>query len=202
MANSKIFTIFAGINGAGKSTLYYTLGADKFGVRLNSDEVVKSNGQDWRNPRAQIEAARRILSLQDECLNKGLSFNRETTVPGHSIMRVIKKAKSLGYKINLDYVGVESLDIAKKRVAERVRHGGHGISEETIDFRFSRINSALLEIFPHCDSIKIYDNSGSGIELVSFSKKNTFIKIKECKWANDLLNEYEKTKQNLGFGSN
>ena len=42
MANSKVFTIFAGVNGAGKSTLYYTLG-DDFGIRLNSDEIIKND---------------------------------------------------------------------------------------------------------------------------------------------------------------
>ena len=53
MENSKVFTIFAGINGAGKSTLYYTLGPKKFGVRLNTDEIVKERGQDWKNAGAQ-----------------------------------------------------------------------------------------------------------------------------------------------------
>ena len=44
------YTIFAGVNGAGKSTLYSTLLQENhdFGVRVNSDEIVISNGGDWR----------------------------------------------------------------------------------------------------------------------------------------------------------
>ena len=40
--SSPVYTLFAGVNGAGKSTFYRTLGQD-FGVRVNTDEILKAN---------------------------------------------------------------------------------------------------------------------------------------------------------------
>ncbi|MBP5308912.1 MAG: hypothetical protein J6Z34_07245 [Clostridia bacterium] len=64
MQNSKVYTIFAGINGAGKSTLFQSESNVDFGVRLNSDEIVKARGKDWQDSKAQIEAGKEILRLQ------------------------------------------------------------------------------------------------------------------------------------------
>ena len=64
MQNSKVYTIFAGINGAGKSTLFQSESNVDFGVRLNSDEIVKTRGKDWKDNKAQIEAGKEILRLQ------------------------------------------------------------------------------------------------------------------------------------------
>lgn len=49
MESSKTFTIFAGVNGAGKSTLYAADDSADLGVRLNSDELVREAGADWRS---------------------------------------------------------------------------------------------------------------------------------------------------------
>ena len=53
----KTYTLYAGVNGAGKSTLY-SFDDDKSGVRLNSDELVKDLGGDWRDVKTQIEAGK------------------------------------------------------------------------------------------------------------------------------------------------
>ena len=86
MGSSECLTVFAGINGAGKSTLFGTLSHLDFGVRLNSDEIVKELGLDWRDPKAQVQAGRLLLERQEECFKKRLSFNRESTLAGMSAM--------------------------------------------------------------------------------------------------------------------
>lgn len=55
----------------------------------------------------------------DSCLQQGISFNQETTLVG--TMKTIKKAKALGYFVDMYFVGVENVEIAIKRVADRVR---------------------------------------------------------------------------------
>lgn len=52
MSSIKTYTIFAGVNGAGKSTLYEINKSENLGVRLNTDEMVKDAGKDWRDPAA------------------------------------------------------------------------------------------------------------------------------------------------------
>ena len=67
MESIKTFTIFAGVNGAGKSTLYAADNSADLGVRLNSDEIVREAGADWRSIEAQIEAGKKLLQMQKEC---------------------------------------------------------------------------------------------------------------------------------------
>ena len=81
MKSIKKFTIFAGVNGAGKSTLFSTEAEDNLGIRLNSDEILHSLGLDWADSNAQILAGKQLLRLQKDCLEKGLSFNQERSIP-------------------------------------------------------------------------------------------------------------------------
>lgn len=73
------------------------------------------------------EAVKRIKYYFDN----GISFNQETTLTGNSIINNIKIAKQHGYTVKMYYVGVESVDIAIRRVQHRER-GGHGIAETDI----------------------------------------------------------------------
>ncbi len=92
----KKYILIAGVNGAGKSTLYQTLESLKNMPRINTDEIVKSFG-DWQNTQDVLKAGKIAVMA--------------------SIIRYIKMAKSLGYTIELHYVGVASADIAKARIA-------------------------------------------------------------------------------------
>ena len=155
------YTMFAGVNGAGKSTLYSTLIQENydFGVRVNSDEIVISNGGDWRNKSDQAKAMKMAVKLIKDCMNKGISFNQETTLTGKSMINNILKAKKLGYKIIMNYVGLSSPELAIQRVAHRVSMGGHGIPEEDIKRRYYVSLSKLKELMPLIDELYIYDNS-------------------------------------------
>lgn len=156
-----IYMIFAGVNGAGKSTLYSTLLQENhdFGVRINSDEIVISNGGDWRNKSDQAKAMKMAVKLIKDCMNKGISFNQETTLTGKSMINNIRKTKSLGYKIIMNYVGLSSPELAIQRVAYRVSMGGHGIPEEDIKRRYYVSLSKLKELMSLIDELYIYDNS-------------------------------------------
>ena len=156
-----MYTIFAGVNGAGKSTLYSTLLQENhdFGVRVNSDEIVISNGGDWRNKPDQAKGMKMGEKFIKDCMNKGISFNQETTLTGKSMINNILKAKKLGYKIIMNYVGLGSPELAIQRVAYRVSMGGHGIPEEDIKRRYYVSLSKLKELMSLIDELYIYDNS-------------------------------------------
>lgn len=188
MASTKIFTLFAGVNGAGKSTLFSVDTAADLGVRLNTDEIVKERGWDWRDATAQLRAGRELLRRQKECLEKGVSFNQETTLSGVSILKAIQTAKAQGYLIRMRYVGVSSPEIAKERVAKRIAMGGHGVSGETIDRRYNASQENLKKVFPLCDTVNIYDNSGDGLVLVASYVDGTWIRSGvPCLWADELI---------------
>ena len=65
----------------------------------------------------------------------------------------------LDYYVELHYVGVESVEIAKKRVAHRVSVGGHGIPEKDIERRYVETFENLNKIISECDRISFYDNT-------------------------------------------
>lgn len=78
---------------------------------------------------------------------------------GHTILRTIHKAKQSGYWIELHYVGVDSPEIAKQRIAERVKMGGHGIPDTYVEKRFRESLSNLHQIIGLCDLAALYDNT-------------------------------------------
>lgn len=193
MGNSKKYNIFAGINGAGKSTLYYSICIEDLGVRLNSDEFVVQSGKSWKDTSAQAQAGRKLLDMQEYCFKNGLSMNRETTLSGINIINSINKAKNLGYEINLFYVGVSSLSTAKQRVYDRVKKGGHGVSDEIMAKRYLLQNTNLLKVLPLCDKIQMFDNSNHSLELVAFKDKDQLIIVKkEIKWLENIIEELNK----------
>lgn len=111
----KKYILYAGVNGAGKSTLYQTNHAPTDIYRINTDEILKEFG-DWRNPADLMKAGKIAVQRLNEYFQDGVSFNRETTLCGHTIFKSIQRAKAEGYVIEMHYVGIESAEIAKQRI--------------------------------------------------------------------------------------
>lgn len=59
----------------------------------------------------------------------------------------------------MNYIGVESCDIAKQRVAIRVSNGGHGIPDKDIERRYIDSLVNLKKVIEVCNKINIYDNT-------------------------------------------
>ncbi len=154
----KKYEIFAGVNGAGKSTLYATKHVSAKEYRVNTDEILRNLG-DWRDTSLLAKAGKEAVIRIKEYFEKECSFNQETTLCGHSILRNIKKAKELGYVVEMHYVGVESVELAKKRIAHRVEHGGHGVPDADVERRYEESLANLYSIAPFCDLVDLYDNT-------------------------------------------
>lgn len=61
--------------------------------------------------------------------------------------------------MEMHYVGVESAEIAKERVEQRVIKGGHGIPSQDIDRRFCESLRNLKEAIMLCGLVALYDNT-------------------------------------------
>lgn len=155
----RVFTIFAGVNGAGKTSLYSVLkNVSELGERINIDEIAGKIGS-WRDALVQIKAAREAMNSISECIEKGVSFHQETTLPGATVVRQIKKAKAAGFRIKLYYVGLDNIETAIGRVHRRIEKGGHGIEDSVIIKRFENLPQLLRVIIPLCDRVVFYDNT-------------------------------------------
>lgn len=154
----KRYILYAGVNGAGKSTLYQTTRNKDGMLRINTDEILREFG-DWRNYSDLIRAGKIAVERLNTYFLKGLTFNQETTLCGHSIIKTIEKAKNNGYKVEMHYVGVDSPEIAKSRIAERVKMGGHGIADQDVDRRYMESLKNLKKVIRLCDLTALYDNT-------------------------------------------
>ena len=106
-----------------------------------------------------IVAGKIAISRIDEYFSNDITFNQETTLCGKSVLRNIKRAREKGYFIELHYVGVDSVEIAKERVCMRVSMGGHGIPPEDIEKRYVETFQNLTEVLPFCNLAAFYDNT-------------------------------------------
>ena len=188
----KYFYIFAGVNGSGKSTLYKTNFLNqniKNSIRINTDEIVYSFG-DWKSSIDQIKAGKIAIQLRNKCFLKEKSFNEETTLTGKTILKIIDKAKNLGYKIHLYYIGIGNPEIAKERVKNRIARGGHGISSNLIEKRYYESLQNLEKILSKCDLIEIYDNSVKFYRIFYYEDKQVFENnIAKVNWIKNNLKE-------------
>lgn len=211
MAEKKL-TIFAGVNGAGKSTLYKTTSfmidnkiglinetaLEFFGERINTDEIVEKIGS-WKNSVDQIQAGRIAVKMKESFFEKGVSFNQETTLTGNTILKTISEAKEKGYKVILNYVGVDSPEIAKERVKNRVLNGGHDIPEKVIEKRYYESIENLKKIIKLVDIGRIYDNTSHPSVIFKIENgKLINLEKKIPKWL-ESLKSVEKSNNNSKY---
>ena len=185
------YIIVAGVNGSGKSTFYDTypeLFIDT--KRINADEILKSNGGDWKKMSDNMKAMREVIQLMNQAIENHISFHQETTLSGQGQKKWIEKAKQNGYEVTLLYVGIKDVDLAVERVKQRVAKGGHGIPEETIRKRFQQSLKNLEIIAPLCDRVELYDNTDSFISV--YERKDDHIVTtppKNIEWIPDSFKE-------------
>ena len=152
------YILIAGVNGAGKSTLYQSLQSMQDMPRVNTDEILRGFG-DWRNMADVMTAGKIAVKRIAAYFDEDITFNQETTLCGKSILNNITRAKKQGYFIELHYIGVENVDIAKERVAARIKQGGHGIAEQDIEKRYIDTFENLKIVLPESDLAVFYDNT-------------------------------------------
>lgn len=149
------YILIAGIDGVGKTSL--------IGV-LKGFEFISDDVYDDRN-----ENSTKI----SYCLENNLTFTQETTLAGHRVEKTIRQARKQGYDIVMFYVGLNSAEESVLRIANRVRKGGHDISEEYVRLRYQNRIESLKRVLPLCDEVVFYDNE-NGFVKVAEIKNNTF----------------------------
>lgn len=185
----KIYTVIGGLNGAGKSSLLGSLKSsrDDLGVIINVDDIAKSKNI------SNLEAGKIAVAKIDRLLNMGVSFTQETTLAGRKTLKTIKKAKDLGYFIRLYYIGVSGYPELLSRVKNRVKKGGHNISEEDLSRRYKKYEEDLLSVLPYADEAVLYDNENGFAEAARL-KNGKLYKTAEPlpDWAKSVAEKYNE----------
>ena len=186
--------IIAGCNGAGKTTASFTILPEVLDCKefINADEIAKGLSP-FQPESVAMQAGRIMLARMDELLQKGETFAFETTLATKSYKQKIEWAQANGYEVTLLFFWLDSPNMAKKRVAQRVAEGGHSIPSETIERRYHNGITNLFAIYiDMVDICYIFDNSEGRKELIAQKEKHKGIIIYNNDKFNLMKNNYER----------
>lgn len=154
------YILIAGANGSGKSTLMSLMPEFKTIPKINLDDRVRALG-DWNDKKNFLLAGKEVVQEIQYFFDRKITFVQETTLCGNAIKKNIKKAKQLGYYIEIHFVSLDSFKIAQERVHYRVAHGGHGIPDQDIERRYFEGMNTLRAVYKLCNRIIFYDNTNA-----------------------------------------
>jgi predicted ABC-type ATPase len=179
--------IIAGCNGAGKTTASFTILPEILNVQefVNADEIARGISP-FQPEKAGIEAGRIMLERIDDLIARKVDFAFETTLATRSYASKIKKAKEQGYHVILIFFWLESIQLAKERVKNRVSEGGHNIPEDVIERRYNRGLRNFFEIYKdQVDEWTMIDRSNNIFEHIAFKTfEDAAILFDNEKWNN------------------
>jgi predicted ABC-type ATPase len=177
--------VIAGPNGAGKSTLSRLFLNDRIPI-VNPDDIAEkikpNHGGDLK---VVLRAGKQALLERKQLLENKKNFAVETTLSGKGELDLMAKAKACGYKVNLFYVGLDSIAKSNGRVVHRVSLGGHTVPYKDIERRYDKSLANLPKAMKLADRTLVLDNSGLRRRFLLSRGKNRikFVSKKMPKWA-------------------
>ncbi len=182
--------IIAGPNGAGKTTfaLKYLPEVAHCRTFINADLIAA--GLSPLDPEQQLLVASRLfLNEIEQHIRAQHDFAFETTLSGRGYLRLIKRLRAAGWRVELFYLALPSIEMSILRVAERVAHGGHSIPRADIERRFPRSLHNLFELYAGAvDYTRCFLNSGETPQLV-FVQQGKARTVLQPRLYEQLLNE-------------
>jgi predicted ABC-type ATPase len=153
--------VIAGPNGAGKSTTAPAVLRNALHVLefVNADTIAA--GLSAFSPETVAMAAGRLMiGRVHELARERRDFAFETTLASRSFAPWLKELQADGYAFHLVYLWLPTVELALARVAERVRRGGHAVSEDVVRRRYDRSLKNFFALYSRfADSWVMLDNS-------------------------------------------
>lgn len=94
-------------------------------------------------------------------------FAFESTLSGRTYLLMLSRWKAAGYRIEMVFLSLPSVQLALQRIAARVQQGGHDIPRADVIRRFDRSSMNFHTIYrPLADTWAVYDNSGNAPRIL------------------------------------
>jgi predicted ABC-type ATPase len=139
-------------------------------VHFVNADLIASGLSPLKPELAAIASARTVLREIDRLAAQRVDFAFETTFSGLTYVRRLRSWKRSGYRIEIVYLRLSSAQLALRRIAARVRQGGHDVPRADVIRRFSRGWLNFERMYrPLADSWAVYDNSGRAPRLLEKS---------------------------------
>jgi predicted ABC-type ATPase len=164
--------IIAGPNGAGKTTFAREFLSREAGVvHFVNPDLIAGGLSPLRPELAALAAGRLFLRELDRLAKAKNDFAFESTLSGLTYLgRRLKRWKAAGYQIQIVYLRISSPQVALRRIAGRVKQGGHNVPRRDVLRRYARSWTNFDKHYRLlADTWSVYDNSGSRPKLLERS---------------------------------
>jgi predicted ABC-type ATPase len=154
--------IIAGPNGAGKTTFAKEFLLREVSiVRFVNADLIAGGLSPLKPELAARQAGRLVLKELSRLTNSRQNFAFESTLSGRTYLRLIAQWRKAGYRIEIVFLSLPSVQLALQRIAARVQQGGHHVPRADVLRRFKRSWNNFLESYkPLAHTWSVYDNSG------------------------------------------
>lgn len=161
--------VIAGPNGAGKTTFARQyLARDGRTIHFINADLIAAGLSPLAPERAALSAARLMLAEIDRLMAAREDFAFESTLSGRTYVSRLEHLKAIGYHLEIVYLRVASPRLLLKRIAARVRQGGHTVPKADVLRRFTRSQHNFDTVYrPLADAWAMYENSGAKPILVA-----------------------------------
>lgn len=167
-----LLVVFCGPNGAGKSTLRRIALADLSIPFVNADDIAIAEFGPAEAAARAYEAAAIAAAAWFELFAARQSFAFETVLsdPHGAKIQFLRQARDSGYFVVAHFIGLESPELSRARVIQRVHSGGHDVPDEKLAARYPRVIANLRRMLDVPDELIIYDNSSAEIPFRRIAK--------------------------------
>ena len=116
---------------------------------------------------AALASGRLLLEELDRLARARLDFAFESTLSGLTYLSRLKRWKAAGYRVEIVFLRLASPQLALRRIAARVKQGGHDVPRADVLRRFDRGWKNFLTGYRlHAAAWTVYDNSGDSPKLL------------------------------------
>ena len=160
--------VIAGPNGAGKTTFAREfLPREAAVVHFVNADLIASGLSPLKPELVTLAAGRLFLAELDRLAKARADFAFESTLSGLVYLARLRRWKKAGYQIEIVFLRLPSPRIALRRVASRVKQGGHHVPRADVLRRFARGWQNFQDAYkPLADAWTVYDNSGERPRLL------------------------------------
>ena len=123
------------------------------------------------NSNPPFAAGRLFLAELDRLAKARLDFAFESTLSGLTGLSRLKRWKATGYRIEIIFLKLHTPQLALRRIAGRVKQGGHDVPRADVFRRLDRGWRNFQAIYkPLADAWKVYDNSDDRPQLLEVKR--------------------------------
>ena len=154
--------VIAGPNGSGKTTFAREyLPTDARVINFVNADLIAGGLSPFRPELAALAAGRMVLKELDRLAALRVDFAFESTLSGLGYVTRLRRWKITGYRVEVVFLRVTSPQLALRRIAARVRQGGHDVPVKDVLRRFDRSWTNFQTVYKLlADDWAVYDNSG------------------------------------------